>query len=65
MVFIPKAILQYLILNSVGHLPIQKELIAVAQHIINGNEFVEKFLDSNRCLRDSSHEGHNTKWVSL
>ena len=65
MVFNPKTIFKYLILNSARNLPIHKELRMVGQHITNGIEFTEKFFDSNRCLRDSSHEGHNTKRVSL
>ena len=65
MVFNPKTIFKYLILNSVRDLSIHKELIEDAQHITNGIEFTEKFFDSNRCLRDSSHDGLNTKRVSL
>jgi hypothetical protein len=65
MVFNPKTIFKNLILNSAINLPIHKELRMVGQHITNKIEFTEKFSDSNRCLRDSSHEGHNAKRVSL
>ena len=38
-------------------LPFHKELMAVAQHIINANEFVEKFSGAYIRLGDNSHRG--------
>jgi hypothetical protein len=44
-------------------LQFNKESTTVAQHIINANQFVEKFLETNIRLGDDSHGEHDTEWV--
>ena len=44
-------------------LQFDKELMVVAQHIINKNQFVEEFLETDIRLKDDSHWGHDIKWV--
>jgi len=39
------------------------ESMAVAHHIINANEFVEKFFETYIRLRDDSQWGHNIERV--
>ena len=59
------AILKYLILNPDTSLPCHKVLMAVAHHIINANEFVEKFSGADIRLRDNSHRGHDRVRVTF
>lgn len=65
MVLIFYAIVKYLILNPDTSLPFHKELMAVAQHIIYRNEFVEKFSGADIRLRDNSHRGYDRVRVAF
>jgi len=46
-------------------LPFDNESMAVAQHIINANEFVEKFSEADIRLRDDSHLGRDIERVAF
>ena len=53
------------ILNPDTSLPFHEELITVAQHIINANEFVEKFSEAGIRLRDNSPRRHDIVRVTF